>query len=70
MFLMITVNHAFEQGSRLISKGTGIYMNQEKKGEHETHNVVQGNIEYHSGDVKYMVGDHVREQECNSRQDQ
>ena len=31
MLLMIAINHALEQSSRLISQGTGINMDQKKK---------------------------------------
>ena len=56
MLLVITVYHALEECSRLITQRAGVKMNKQEKGQHKTNHDVQHIIEYQPVDLKDRIG--------------
>ena len=46
VLFVVTVYHTLKQGSRLLSKGTGIEVDHQEKGEYKTYDKVQGIIKH------------------------
>lgn len=58
--------HTLKQGSWLIPQGTGIEVDQQEQREYKTYDKVQCIIKHQRTDIKYGIGDLLREHHCNA----
>ena len=56
VLLVVAVDHALEECSRLISQCTGIDVNHKEEGKHKTNDDMKDIIKQESADLKYGIG--------------